>query len=177
MIIPGIASLCQHLLCLRTTPEDYRPVRCMPCGMSGLHCHGSYIRKSNRRSVEFETDEPIAVPRFRCPHCHATCSCLPEVIPPRRHYLWCWSQLVLVKWLNGMSLNAIAAQIRASRKTIKRWLDTLKARFALDASILRSRFPELGRADGFVQFWQACLAKMSLASAMVYIHNSGTSIP
>jgi transposase-like protein len=177
VIISGISSLCQHLNRQQLTPEDYRPARCPPCGMSGLHCHGSYTRKANRRSVELETDEPIIIPRFRCPHCCATCSSLPEAIPPRRHYLWCWQQLVLLQWLGGMSLNAIAKQFTPSRKTIKRWLDLLRARFALDTSALCNRFAELGRFDGFSEFWQTCLKQMSLASAMLHIHELGTSIP
>lgn len=177
VIISGILTLCQHLTRILSTPEDYRPARCPHCGMSGLHCHGVYIRKTNRRGVEFETDEPIAIPRFRCPHCHATCSSLPQVIPPQRHYLWCWQQLVLLKWLNGMSLNAIAKQARPSRKTIKRWLERFKSQFLLHATTLRSCFAELGRTDGFSEFWQTSLTQMALASAMFHIHDSGTCIP
>lgn len=177
MIISGILTLCQHLTRTLSTPEDYRPARCPPCGMSGLHCHGVYIRKANRRGVAFETDEPIAVPRFRCPHCHATCSCLPEVIPPRRHYLWCWQQLVMLKWLGGMPLNAIAAQVRPSRKTIKRWLDRFNAQFLLHATILRSRFAEFGRTNGFSEFWRMSLMQIPLSSAMLHIYDAGTSIP
>lgn len=177
VIISGIISLCQHLNRQQLTPEDYRPERCSPCGMSGLHCHGFYVRKANRRAVEFETDEMIAIPRFRCPHCYVTCSSLPEAIPPRRHYLWCWQQLVLVSLLGGMSLNAVAKQVRPSRKTIKRWFDRFKSRFALDAAALRNRFAELGRCDGFSELWQTGLTQMSLSSAMYHIHDSGTSIP
>lgn len=177
IIISGVGHLRQHIMTLQRSPEDYRPQRCPPCGMSGLHNHGFYIRKANRRSVEFETEEMIVIPRFRCPHCCVTCSSLPEVIPPRRHYLWCWQQRVLLQWLGGMSLNAIAKQLKPSRKTIKRWLDRLKSQFMLDTSALRSRFAELGRTNGFSEFWQTCLKQMSLASAMFHIHDSGTFIP
>lgn len=177
LIISGIFNLCQYLFTLQLTPEDYRPTRCPCCGMAGLHGHGSYTRKANRRGVVFETDQPIVIPRFICPHCRTTCSCLPEAIPPRRHYLWCWQQLVLQHWLAGMSLNAIAKRVRPDRKTIKRWLDQLEARFALDASALRNRFAELGRSDGFKALWRACLAKIPLSTAMYHIHNSGMDIP
>ena len=177
IIISGVGHLHQHIMTLQRDPENYRPTRCPPCGMSGLHCHGFYVRKANRRAVEFETDEMIAIPRFRCPHCCVTCSSLPEVIPPRRHYLWCWQQLVLTLLLGGMSLNAVAKQVRPSRKTIKRWFDRLKSRFAPDTAALRNRFAELGRSNGFTECWQTCLAKISLASAMFHIHDSGTSIP
>jgi hypothetical protein len=47
-IVPGIASLEQHLLTLITDPERYRPARCPHCGQGRPWSHGCYERKADR---------------------------------------------------------------------------------------------------------------------------------
>ena len=176
-ILAGVQTLLQHHHHLHTQPEDYRPERCQQCGRSGLWCHGSYTRKANRRGLERDSEAPVLIPRYRCPACGSTCSCLPEAIPARRHYLWDIQQQVLLLLLNGLSLNQVAQRVVPSRHTIRRWWQRLRQRFALDASLLRSDFPDLGRATGFGPFWRACLAQMRLSEAMVVVHRFGAIIP
>lgn len=176
-ILPEIMTLLQHIFQLNAHPEDYRPQGCEICGKNKLWCHGSYTRKSNHRSLKFETDEPIMIPRFICPSCQTTCSTLPEVIPPRRHYLWALQQVVLLQLLGGISLNQVARQWPPSLNTIRRWWQHFKDRATMDESYLRSRFAELGRASDFTSFWSSCLAKMALSSAMCHLNAMGRSVP
>jgi hypothetical protein len=176
-ILPNIMTLTQHLFQLKIQSEDYRPQCCEKCGKNKLWCHGFYTRKSNRRSIEFETDDPIMIPRFLCPACQTTCSTLPEVIPPRRHYLWALQQAILLQLLGGASLDEVAKQWPPSLNTIRRWWQQLKSQFTMDESCLRSRFAELGRSPGFTSFWSSCLAKMDLSSAMYHLSTMGRAVP
>jgi hypothetical protein len=120
---------------------------------------------------------PLLSPGFSAPAVVKPVQASLRLFPPKRRYLWALQEVILLQLLGGASLNAVAKQVRPSRKTIKRWFDRLKSRFALDAAALRNRFAELGRCDGVSEFWQTCLTKMSLASAMFHIHDSGTFIP
>jgi len=49
-IVPGIATLAQHLKQIKEAPETYRPERCPHCGKAGVWGHGTYTRKSDRES-------------------------------------------------------------------------------------------------------------------------------
>jgi transposase-like protein len=177
VILAGVQTLLQHIHHIHTQPEDYRPDRCTHCGKNGLWCHGSYSRKANRRGLERDIEAPVSIPRYRCPECGGTCSCLPEAVPPRRHYLWDVQQQVLLLLLNGLSLNKATQRLAPSRHTIRRWWQRLKQRFTLDASLLRSDFPVLGRTPTFDEFWRACLARMRFSQAMLVVHRSGAAIP
>lgn len=176
-ILAGIHSLAQHVQHLSEHPDDYRPDRCPSCGKSGLWAHGAYTRKSNRRGLNQSTDAPLLIPRFLCPNCGSTCSCLPETIPPRRWYLWDVQQTVLYLLLGSTSLNRAASRVQPSRQTIKRWWRSLQRRFAMDSAALRSRFSKLGYFADFHSFWQNCLEQMQLSRAMLYLHRAGLLIP
>lgn len=177
LILAGVPTLLQHNHQIHTQPEDYRPERCPHCGKHGLWCHGSYTRKANRRGLERNTEAPVSIPRYRCPACSGTCSSLPEAVPPRRHYLWDVQQQVVFLRLSGLSLNKVAQRLAPSRHTMRRWWQRLKQRFTLDASLLRSHCPALGRSTTFAEFWRACLAQMRLSEAMLVLHRSGAAIP
>ena len=156
----------QHIHHLKTQPEDYRPARCPHCGIGGLWHHGCYTRKANRRCLARETDEPILIPRFRCQTCAKTCSCLPEVIPPRRHYLWGIQALALLLTVTGISLNQMA-----------HWLQRLQSQFAVHSFHLRSCFPILGRSVGIRHFWLNCISQMPFSEAMFELHRCGVIVP
>ena len=79
--------------------------------------------------------------------------------------------------LCGASLRAVARGLRSSRRTIGRWWQWLKGRFDTHALHLRSRFAELGRAVGCIEFWSQCLGRMSLGAAMGWLDRVGVSVP
>jgi transposase-like protein len=167
----------QHVRHLKTQSEDYRPKRCPHCGVAGLWCHGFYTRKANRRSLNRDTDEPILIPRFRCQPCHKTCSCLPEVIPPRRHYLWDIQQLALWLSVQNVSLNLTAQYLSPSRHTLRRWWQRCQSRFSLQAFHLRSSFSTLGRSIDIEGFWLNCLQQMTLSQAMLHLYRCEVIVP
>lgn len=177
VILAGITSLVQHVHHLKTQPEDYRPKRCPHCGVGGLWHHGCYIRKANRRGFCRDTAESILIPRFRCQPCRKTCSCLPEVIPPRRHYLWDSQELSLLLIIMGLSLNQIALLFRPSRHTLRRWWKRHRSRFSLQAFHLRCCFSTLGRSVGIRDFWLNCLQQMPLSQAMLHLHRCEVIVP
>jgi transposase-like protein len=177
LILAGIESLMQHLVLLQIQPDSYRPDVCPHCGKQGLWHHGFYARQSGRRGLLHATDDPIPIPRFLCPECRRTCSCLPEPIPPRRWYLWDVQQRALELLLHGISLNQVARQLWPARATIKRWWQRFKDQFDVHASTLRSRFADLGRQVELAMFWSTCLADMPLSRAMHYLHQDGVVIP
>jgi len=177
VILAGITSLVQHIQHLKTQPEDYRPARCPHCGVGGLWHHGYYTRKASRRCLRRETDEAIVIPRFRCQPCRKTCSCLPEVIPPRRHYLWDIQQLALVLAVTGVSLNQAALWLRPSRHSLRRWWQRYQSYFPVHSFHLRSAFPALGRSLGIGRLWLSCLSQMPLSQAMLQLHRCGVIVP
>lgn len=120
---------------------------------------------------------PSLFPDFSAPTVAKPAQLYLRPSPPQRHYLWVLQQLILMQLLSGASLNTVARQHRPSRKTIKRWFDQLKSRYALDASALCSRFAELGRANGFIEFWTRCLQQMDLSKAMTHLFDLGIIIP
>lgn len=120
---------------------------------------------------------PLLSPGFSAPIVTKPAQLYPRPFPPQRHYLWALQQVILLQLLGGASLNAVAKQFRPSRKTIKRWYDRFKHRFRLDATTLCSRFAELGRTNGFTEFWTRCLSQMNLAKAMTHLFDLGIPIP
>ncbi len=158
--------------------SKFRPSRCLTCGKCWLRCHGHYYRKADRENNSENSLNPIPVFRFYCPSCQHTCSVLPQCIPPRRWYLWTVQQLALLLITLEHSLRYIANQVTPARSTIGRWDNRFKNMFQLHALHLRSKFPELGvSANMFSTFWKACLSKMSLSEAMLWVHYAGEPIP
>lgn len=176
-IIPGITRLLQHLTEIKQNPESYRPSNCMGCGCCGLWRHGSYERKSDRESKNSPTLNPIPIPRFYCPHCRHTCSVLPECIPPRRWYLWEVQQTVLLLLFSGLSATAISQSHAPGRRTIRRWLRSLRERFIEFSACLKSKYSALGYQSDFTPFWQDCFERLGLAKAMLFLNHQGIMIP
>ena len=174
IILPSIISLMQYFESIKNDAELYRPARCPNCGKHGVWCHGHYNRKADRENKG--SLNPIPVPRFFCPHCQTTCSVLPECISPRRWYSWKIQQAVLMLAFAGHSINAIAKNILPSRRTISRWMAHLKNQFHFYRDVLCAHFPELGLVSNFVDFWKACLDKISFGRAMYLCHVSGVNI-
>jgi len=179
IIIPEITTLAQHIFRLSADLSYYLPDFCNNCGHFKLWFHGFYYRKCIRAN-ENRTDKlenPIPIPRFRCPSCRKTCSALPECIAPRRWYRWKIQQAVLMACFLGTSLRQIEKKYRMSRSTIKRWYDHLESKFKEHAFFLKARFPFLGEHTDLTSFWLSCLHRMSLAKAHYYLHLAGSIIP
>lgn len=85
-ILSNIESLYQHNQTRSDNIEAYRPQQCPHCGKAGVWRHGDYLRKADYENSGLESLNPVAIPRFYCPHCGRTCSVLPACIPPHRHY-------------------------------------------------------------------------------------------
>jgi len=176
-IVPAILSLPQHCDLLEREPVIYRPAACPHCGSGGFWCHGSYIRKADRRPEPSGSMNPVSIPRFFCRGCRHTFSRLPECIAPRRWYGWAVQQVVLLWLLAGGSLHQAADWGGVGRHTVRRWWGWLKERSERFGFRLRSRFPELGRAVDFAGFWQGCLAVMPLSEAMAWLDREGVAVP
>jgi transposase-like protein len=156
----------------------FRPYRCLNCGKTCLHCHGYYFRKADRENHGELSLNPVPIPRFFCPSCRRTCSVLPQCVSPRRWYLWAVQQIALLLITLEYSWRYIATKVPPARSSIKRWDNRFKAMFSLHTLHLRSKFPELGiNAGTFSKFWKACLEKMSLAEAMLWVHCAGELVP
>ncbi|WP_371258991.1 DUF6431 domain-containing protein [Ectothiorhodospira sp. BSL-9] len=175
LILPGIASLEQHLSALLTHPEGYRPKPCPHCGRAGLWCHGCYGRKADRDRGG--TLNPIPITRFRCPGCCRTCSRLPECIPPHRWYLWAVQQWALLTLLAGRSCRALSREGMLGRHTLGRWMHRWRERFHLHAFALCQHDPGWGRYPGMATLWPAVLACMPLSGAMIRVQHVGIAIP
>lgn len=173
-ILPEILSLEQHFSQLQGDPESYRPNHCPTCGKSGLWCHGAYPRKADRETGKLN---PVSIPRFRCPHCKATCSVLPECMPPRRWYSWAVQQLALVALLFRQAFKPLAQQWTLSRTTFRRWWQQWQADFKRHAFHLRNRFPELGYCEQFTGFWSTLLKHHRLSAVMRLLNCDGVAIP
>jgi len=145
-IVGNIANLAQHLLAVATDPERYRPQACPHCCCAGVWRHGCYHRKADRSACG-ESLNPVPVLRFLYRTCARTCSRLPACIAPRRWYDWAVQQAALLLLLGGMSLHGCARSSGSDRRTVRRWRDWLRERGEQFAFFLRSRMPELGRAD------------------------------
>jgi transposase-like protein len=167
-IVGSIGSLAQHLITLMTDPEVYRPRACPHCLCAGVWRHGCYHRKADRR-VGGESLNPVPVPRFLCRECVRTCSRLPACIAPRRWFDWFVQQAVLLLLLGGMSLHGCARCSGRDRRTVRRWRDWLHERGEQFAFVLRSRWPELGRAADFESFWRNVIDELSLQQALAWL--------
>lgn len=176
-IVAGILSLTQYLASFEDRIKACRLKHCTHCGQSALWFHGCYARKADRSSRAGESLNPVLIQRFLCPHCQRTCSVLPECIPAHRWYLWEVQQVALLLWLMGKSLYAVAKEVVPSRGTIKRWVERFQEHFNLHKDALCNHFMELGRTNNFADFWQACLKKIPLSSAMRLCHVSRVVIP
>lgn len=175
-ILSGIHTLKQHLSCLRSTPEHYRPDRCPHCGKNKLWNHGCYGRNSDRENPSGHSLNPVPIPRFRCSHCRATCSTLPECIPPRRWYLWQEQQQALLLAIAFVSIRQTCVQLMPGRKTLRRWRQLLQDAFTRHAACLRGRCSDLGRTADFESFWYACLERFPLSQAMIWVQRGGFAV-
>lgn len=179
-ILSAIDTLDQHLSTYLHNPSAYKPAQCPGCSSHRLWSHGTYERKAR---CENGHRCPILIPRYICALCKHTCSTLPEFIPPRRWYHWAIQQMALSLLLLGHSVLSVWARLfdRApcgpSPSTLQRWRQALKARYPRHRLALCSALPTLGYTSGFTDFWQACLQKLPLSSAMVIIHRSAIPIP
>ena len=176
-IVSGIHELFQYIRAIKDAPEQFRPEQCPHCGRKGVRCHGHYDRKADRVNPANSTLNPIWIFRFYCSACKRTCSVLPECIPPRRWYLWKVQQAILLLCLSPVSQHQISQQFSPSRWTISRWHSRLVMRFNEYSSYLKSAFSWLGYTSGFIEFWQTCLSKCRLSTAMLRLNNSGVFIP
>ena len=176
-ILPGIETLEQHQERLRDDPDAYRPERCPHCGKGGMHRHGHYERNVPRGEGMARLLGSLFIPRFYCPKCQGTCSRLPACLSPRRQYWWKTQQAVFEGLLKGASIRELARGLWPSRRTIGRWWRALQARFDELSFSLRSRFPQLGRAEDGKAFWSNCFEQMSLAMAMSQLDQAGISVP
>jgi len=176
-IVPAITSLQQHHDTLEREPVVYRPAVCPHCGLAGLWCHGCYDRKADRGLGTSDRLNPIPIPRFYCQGCRHTCSRVPECVAPRRWYGRALQQAVLLLLLCGGSLHQASIQYELDRRTVRRWWGWLGERSEGFALFLKARFPELGRAVGFREFWQDCLKTMSLSQAMAWLDHAEVVVP
>ena len=176
-ILSGILSLVQHNQTLSCQGELYRPSHCPTCGKAGLWHHGCYPRQADYENSGDQSLNPVSIPRFYCPQCKATCSVLPECIPPKRHYLWLIQQAIFLLYLAGLSYQSISRQSKPSRWTISRWCRRFKASYRVHADHFRSKLPALLSIQALPLFWQTLLENMSLSSAMLSLHQAGITIP
>ncbi len=176
-MLPGIETVEQHQQRLGDDPDAYRPERCPRCGKAGMHHHGHYERNAPRGEGLAFLLKPLFIPRFYCPQCRSTCSRLPVCVAPWRQYLWKAQQAVLERLLAGASRREVARAYWPSRRTIGRWWQWLKARFAEHSFHLRSRFADLGRAVNLPAFWRACFERLGLAEAMAWLEHQGVVVP
>jgi hypothetical protein len=178
LILPGVLSLIQHIENLRRDPESYRPRKC-PCGHAKVWCHGCYTRKSDRNDLNEQSLNPVPILRFYCPDCHATCSVLPECIPPRSWYLWKVRQIIFLLLFAGTSIGKTVRcnGSRVCRTTINRWWRCFHGQFTLYSFHLRAHLPCMGRHGGFSDFWTTLLGVHPLSSMMCLLHQDGVIVP
>jgi len=168
-IVPAIVSLPQYLEIQHSDPGRLRPTCCPHCGNEDLWNHGHYDRKANRKNTS-NILNPISIYRYFCPHCHKTCSTLPECLPQNRWYLWDIQQAALMLSLIGKSFAAIEKKTMLSRHTISRWVNHLKKHLQCHKEILCKRLDNLDITKDFPSFWVSCLDKISLSQAMFLCH-------
>lgn len=173
-IVPGIASLEQHLRTLITNPELYRPAQCQHCGRGRPWSHGFYERKADRGSGVLN---PIAVPRYLCPGCKQSSSRLPACIAPRRWYDWAKQQAVLISMLMGESRCACAPTHGVDVRTAGRWWRWLQERSESFSFHLRSQWIEWGRALDWCGFWRVAFEAQPLRDSMAWLEAQGIPVP
>ena len=176
-MLPGIDTLEQHQALFKENPDAYKPERCSHCGKAGLHHHGHYKRNPPRGEGLALSLGALLILRFLCPGCRRTCSRLPACLSPRRQYRWKCQQAVTEKLCAGESGRKVASALAPGRRTIARWRQRLEGKFDLHALHLRSRFADLGRAQGWRAFWSCCFETMSLSEAMGWLDRAGVRVP
>jgi hypothetical protein len=176
-MLPGIETLEQHRELLENNADAYKPERCPRCGKAGLHHHGHYDRNVPRGEGLALALGLLIILRFFCPGCGGTCSRLPSCLSPWRQYWWKSQQAVLERLSAGESVRKVTREMPPSRRTIGRWCRWLQGGFDLHGLHLRSRFAELGRAQGWRAFWSLCLQSLSLSEAMGWLDRQGVSVP
>nr|VFJ46132.1 MAG: hypothetical protein BECKDK2373B_GA0170837_101243 [Candidatus Kentron sp. DK] len=176
-MISSVRALTQHSLTLNIDPSAYKPERCPQCGVAGLWAHGVYYRKGDRSVASANQSVLIPIPRFCCPHCGATCSCLPACLSPRRWYPWSAQELALLLALAGTPLTCIRKWVSASVDTIRRWRAWLAERTGTFEFHLRSVFKNLGHHDRTDAFWLDVLRKPGLSKAMDAVCHQRVVVP
>jgi transposase-like protein len=176
-MLAGIETLEQHRELLESRPDAYKPERCPRCGKAGLHHHGHYERNAPRGEGLSLAVGLLMILRFICPACRGTCSRLPSCLSPWRQYWWKSQQAVLERLSVGGSVRKVTREMPPSRRTIGRWRNWIAGEFDLHSLHLRSRFAELGRAQGWQAFWSLCLQTMSLSETMGWLDRMGVSVP
>ena len=179
LILAGIRSLAEHLHTLHVNPEAYRPEQCPACAHATVWSHGCYTRQSDRQDLGVPCLNPVPILRFFCPSCRSTCSVLPEVIPPRRWYLWSVQQAVLLLLLAGNSCVQASKSLNQHPwwQTIRRWRHRWHEQFTVHAATLRSWFPDLGRTPELEDFWAAAIALKPLSALMTLLHQAAVAVP
>jgi len=178
-IVPNIDTIEQHLQCLTSDPERYRPERCYHCGYGKLWGHGYYLRQPDRGFDGDGSLNPVPIPRFICTHpdCGRTCSRLPQCISPRRWYLWAVQQKVLLGLLCGLSLNHISNLLLPARSTLKRWWQWLSQRSKQFQFCLVTTFPELLCYSQWSDYWREGMTRYSLSRLMLTLDRQEIAVP
>ena len=176
-ILPESPDLIHYLNLLKPSTTILTSTHCPSCGLANPWRHGSYSRKADRASPPAESLNPIPIRRFFCKGCKKTHSLLPDCIPPKRWYLWAIQQAAFLALLAGKSLTTIAKQMAPSRQTIGRWWERFKAQFLPHHDALCGRLPDLGRTEGFADFWRLFFKSNPLSLAMRWCHHAGVAIP
>ena len=174
-IVPEITSLSQYIEVQNNDSERLRPACCPYCGNKGLWRHGHYDRKASRKNTS-NVQNPIYIYRYFCPHCHRTCSTLPECLPQNRWYLWDIQQVALLLSLIGKSFATIAKKTMLPRHTISRWINNFKEHLENHKEILCKQLNDLDITKDFSVFWLSCLNKVSLSKAMFLYHTAKVKI-
>lgn len=178
-ILPGILSLIQYKNDIEHHfKKELRPERCECCGKLKPHRHGSYPRKTAGGKNDSDASlNPIKIQRYYCSSCCKTMSVLPECIPQKRWYLWSVQQVILLLFVQGVSINKIAKISHPSRHTISRWISHFKVAFFVHRDTLTQVKTTLSQFISFNAFWKACLGLINLSEAMRLCHISGVYIP
>ena len=169
-IVIGITSLEQHLQTLSQNREVYRPHSCPHCGFGTIWEHGSYQRKADRMGVGEGNLNPIPIPRYLCVGCERTCSRVPECIAPRRWYNWIVQAVYLRAVMRGVQPEGDASSSHPRRCTVGRWWRWLCESWPVFRFHLSSRFAELGRLGGELDYWCHVLETMGLSRAMAFVN-------
>ena len=64
VILPEILTLKQYKYKYCEQSIDLRPSNCWNCGMTGLHCHATYKRQSDRENKGKDSLNPILIQRY-----------------------------------------------------------------------------------------------------------------
>jgi transposase-like protein len=178
-ILTGILSLIQYKNDIEPNfREALRPERCECCGKVKPHRHGKYPRQSaGGKNNSDASINPIKIQRYYCPSCRKTMSVLPECIPRNRWYLWSVQQVILLLFVQGVSITKIAKTQAPSRHTISRWIARFKNTFLVHRDTLIQIKTALSQCVTFHSFWTACLGLISLSKAMRLCHVSGVLVP